>query len=113
MLHHDQHPQTSLPLLMKTHETEDTPLNSSPSTAIKAPDNAFPQEAAHDIEICEDRSTVKAILPIFKKPSLTNKRRRNIADEMDMLFLDELKQLREQASSQNDDDPHRQFPLSL
>ena len=104
---------TTSPHEDSSHDTEDTPQNSSPSAAIQAPHNASPQEAVHDIEICEDRSTDKAILPISRKPSHTNERRRNTADKMDMRFLDELKRLKEQASSQNDNDLDRYFLLNL
>ncbi|XP_068236307.1 uncharacterized protein [Palaemon carinicauda] len=93
------------------HETEDTPQNSSTSVAIETLDNVSPQEALSNIETCEDRSTVKPILPMSKKTGVTKKRNRDTADEMDMCFLEELKQLKEQASSQND--PDRQFLLSL
>ena len=94
------------------HETEDATHNSSPSVTIKTPDNTS-QEAANNTETCEDRSTVKPILPMSKKPGVTKKRNRDTADEVDMHILEELKQLREQASSQNVNDPDHQFLLSL
>ncbi|XP_066953196.1 transcription factor Adf-1-like [Macrobrachium rosenbergii] len=94
-------------------ETEDASQNSSPSVVIETPDNVSPQEAANNTETCEDRSSVNPILPKSKKTGVTKKRSRDAADEMDMRFLEELKQLREQASSQNVDDPDRQFLLSL
>ena len=49
-----------------SHKMEDAPQNSSPSAVIEAPDNTS-QEAASIVEACEDRSTVKPILPISKK----------------------------------------------
>ena len=63
-------------------ETKDTPRNSSPSTAIEAPDNTFPQETAHFNEICEDHSTIKASLPICKKPSVVK-----LMDCFDVRFI--------------------------
>ncbi|KAK8385196.1 hypothetical protein O3P69_012183 [Scylla paramamosain] len=91
---------------------QDAPQNSSPSVVIETPDNVFPEETAGNTKTCEDR-TVKPILPMSKKPGVTKKRSRDTADEMDMSFLYELKQLREQASSQNVNDPDRQIMLSL
>ena len=95
------------------HETEDAPQNSSPSVVIETPDNVSPQEAASNTETCEDRSTAKPILPMSKKTGVTKKCSRDTADEMYMSFLEELKQLREQASSQNVTDLDRQFLLHL
>ena len=89
-------------------ETEDAPHNSSPSVTIKTPDNTS-QEAANNTETYEDRSTVKPILPMSKKPGATKKRNRDTADEVDMHILEKIKQSRKQASSQNANDPDHQF----
>ena len=66
------------------HEMEDLLQNSSSSTAIETPDNTSSQEAANDIEICEDRSTGRAILPISEKPGVPKKCRKDTADEIDV-----------------------------
>ncbi|XP_063887620.1 uncharacterized protein LOC135115069 [Scylla paramamosain] len=95
------------------HEAEDAPQDSSPSVVIETPDNVSPQEAASNTETCEDRSTAKPILPMSKKTSVTKKRSRDTADEIDVRFLEELKLLREQSSTQNVTDPDHQFLLSL
>ncbi|KAK8371759.1 hypothetical protein O3P69_013541 [Scylla paramamosain] len=65
------------------HEAEDAPQDSSPSVVIETPDNVSPQEAASNTETCEDRSTAKPILPMSKKTSVTKKRSRDTADEID------------------------------
>lgn len=97
------------------HETEDADQDSSLSAVIEASENASPQEAASNVETCEDRSNDKPILPKSKKPCIAKKKKNSkaSADEMDLLFLDEIKQLRGKASSQNDNDGDRQFLLSL
>ena len=89
------------------HETEDAAQDSSLSAVIKASENASPQKA------CEDCSNGKPILPKSKRPCIAKKHSKVSADEMNMYFLDKLKQLREQASSQNDNDGDRHFLLSL
>ena len=92
-----------------SHETEDAPHNSSPSVTIKTPDNTS-EEAANNTETYEDRSTVKPILPMSKKPGATKKRNRDTADEVNIHnILEELKQLRKQASSQNVNDQITSF----
>ena len=95
------------------HETEDAAQDSSLSAVIEASENASPQKAASNVETCEERSNGKPILPKSKKPCIAKKHSKASADEMDMYFLNQLKQLREQASSQNDNDGDRQFLLSL
>ncbi|XP_063596586.1 uncharacterized protein LOC134773323 [Penaeus indicus] len=95
------------------HETEDADQDSSLSAVIEASENASPQEAASNVETCEDRSNDKPILPKSKKPCIAKKQSKASADEMDLVFLEELKQLRGKASSQNDNDGDRQFLLSL
>ncbi|KAK3880382.1 hypothetical protein Pcinc_015148 [Petrolisthes cinctipes] len=92
------------------HATEDAPKNST----VTEPANASAaQEVASNFEIGESSSTVEISLPTPKKPSVTKKRRRDSADEMDIRLLDELKQLREQACPTNETDPDRQFLLSI
>lgn len=91
------------------HETEDAPEDSAP-VVIETPDNLSPKDATstNNNETCEDYSTVN-ILPMSKKPSVTKKCSRDTVDEVDMLILDELKQWRGQACSQNINDPDRRF----
>ncbi|XP_050724620.1 uncharacterized protein LOC127002580, partial [Eriocheir sinensis] len=95
------------------HDTEDEPQNHSPCSVVEASGNATPDEAASNIEICENSSTVKPMLPILKKPTATKKLKKETEEEMDMRFLNELKLLREQTLPQDNNDSDRHFLLSL
>lgn len=90
------------------HETDYAPQTSF-SPSIEVQNNASPPEATAST-VCDDLITVTPFVPT-PKPSVTRKRNRDNIDDMDMRFLEEIKQLREQASVQND--PDRQYLLSL
>ncbi|XP_042859005.1 transcription factor Adf-1-like [Penaeus japonicus] len=88
------------------HEMEDAIQNSSHTPDIAVQDNASPREGTAS-QVCNDAN---AVMPKpTSKPSSTKKRSRSGEDEMDLRFLNEMKQLREEASSQND--PDRQYLL--
>ncbi|XP_042870254.1 uncharacterized protein LOC122252067 [Penaeus japonicus] len=90
------------------HEMEDAIRNSSHTPDIAVQGNASPREGAAS-QVCNDANA--AMPRPTSKPSSTKKRTRSGEDEMDLRFLKEMKQLREEASSQND--PDRQYLLSL
>ncbi|XP_042862630.1 transcription factor Adf-1-like [Penaeus japonicus] len=90
------------------HEIEDALRNYSHTPDIVVQDNASPLEGTAS-EVCNDANA--AMPKPASKPSSTKKRSMSGEDEMDMHFLNEMKQLREEISSQND--PDRQYLLSL
>ncbi|XP_066986813.1 transcription factor Adf-1-like [Macrobrachium rosenbergii] len=96
------------------HEMEDTDIDSS-FADFEAPFISPPQMTTSNAETCEDRSNGKSILPNSKKPRVSTKRSKVSADDMDVYFLDELRRLRVQSSSENanSNDGDRHFLLSL
>ncbi|XP_042860246.1 uncharacterized protein LOC122246060 [Penaeus japonicus] len=91
------------------HEMEDALQNYSHTPDIVVQDYASPLEGTVS-QVCNDANA--AMPKPTSKPSSTKKRSRSGEDEMDMRFLNEMKQLREEASSQNDP-ADRQYLLSL